>query len=240
MIVIKKLFRSLKEHGVRITLREIIDRLNIGLRVFFDRSFDRRFGVETSGIIDIEEYPDVGLEQKSAGYRYEPTPAPALKFMLKKLDIDHSKYTFIDFGSGKGRVLLIASEYPYRKIIGVEFSQALHDIAKSNLNAWKYPTQKCFNIESICMDARNFKLPNDPVVLFFFTPFKNSITAEVVSNIQKSIKNEPRHIEILYYGTNQEFIDVLRKLNLNCREIYGYRPFSARKKYKGVLFNSKN
>jgi len=47
--------------------------------------------------------------------------------VLEKLSINHSEFTFIDFGSGKGRVLFLASEYPYKKIIGVELARMLHE-----------------------------------------------------------------------------------------------------------------
>lgn len=32
-------------------------------------------------------------------------------------------YDFLDFGSGKGRTLLMAASFPFKKITGVEFSK---------------------------------------------------------------------------------------------------------------------
>jgi len=153
--------------------------------------------------------------------------------MLKALPIDHSKYTFVDFGSGKGRVLLLTSEYAYRQIVGVEFSQGLHRIATNNIATWNNPKQKCFNIKSICVDARDFVLPPDPLVLFFFTPFKPSVTCQVIHRIRESLGNNPRSMRILYYGGSQDFVEVLMRLNFTCREIYSRRP------RKGLLFESR-
>lgn len=233
-----KLFRLLKEQGLGHTLRWMIHLLNVEVRMLADRKFDRKFGVNTSGIIRLYQYRDINADQKETGIHYEPTPVPALNLMLKALAIDHSKYTFVDFGSGKGRVLLLASEYPYREIIGVEFSQTLHNIAENNIKAWKNPKQKCFTLKSICMDARDFKLPNDPLILFFFTPFKPNVITKVVANIQESLKDNPRAVQILFYGTNQDFIDTLGKLNFARKEIYSLRPFTAMKRYKGLHFSS--
>jgi len=236
MSVLNKFYKSLKERGPIGTIREITRRLNITIRMLGDRRFDRRFGVDTSGIIDIKDL-DIDRDSIEKRFHYEPTPEPALRFLLRALPIDHSKYVFIDFGSGKGRVLLLASEYPYKQIIGVEFSQRLHSIAETNFKTWKNPTQKCFNLESVCMDACDFNLPNEPLILFFFTPFKTSVITKVINNIQESLRENTQSLKILYYGSNPEFVDVLNKLDLSSKEIYAHRPFSAIKKYKGLLFN---
>ncbi len=47
-------------------------------------------------------------------------------------------FTFIDLGSGKGRVLLMASEYPFQKIIGVEFMPELHRAAQKNIAGYSH------------------------------------------------------------------------------------------------------
>jgi hypothetical protein len=44
-------------------------------------------------------------------------------------------FTVIDFGSGKGRALIVASECPFRRIIGVEFALELHRDAQQNIRA---------------------------------------------------------------------------------------------------------
>src|SRR5690242_3123851 len=46
-------------------------------------------------------------------------------------------FSFIDVGAGKGRALLLASELPFRKIIGVELSKELARIAAHNIHKWK-------------------------------------------------------------------------------------------------------
>src|SRR6516164_8514420 len=57
------------------------------------------------------------------GCNYVPTLPYRIKRILREIPIqDHSQFTFIDFGSGKGRVLFVAAEYPYRRIQGVEFA----------------------------------------------------------------------------------------------------------------------
>jgi SAM-dependent methyltransferase len=45
-------------------------------------------------------------------------------------------YTFIDLGCGKGRVLLMASDYSFHAIVGVELNAKLAAVANKNLAKW--------------------------------------------------------------------------------------------------------
>ena len=134
--------------------------------------------------------------------------------------------------------MLFASEYPYRNIVGVEFSQTFHKIAESNIRIWKNHKLKCYSIKSVCIDVLDFKLPQTPLVLFFFTPFKPIIADQVINNIREDFTCNPRPIIIIYYGANQEFMKLLFKLNFLSKIIYPFRPLSALGQYKGYIFQS--
>jgi len=47
---------------------------------------------------------------------YQPTEPALFQEMMASLPIEFDQFTFIDLGSGKGRTLLMASEYPFMKI----------------------------------------------------------------------------------------------------------------------------
>ena len=64
---------------------------------------------------------------------YQPTEPALFKEMMAYLKIDFQEFTFIDIGSGKGRVLLMAADYPFRRILGIELLPALHRVAQENL-----------------------------------------------------------------------------------------------------------
>ena len=68
---------------------------------------------------------------------YQPTEPTLFEEMLASLKIDFRNFTFIDLGSGKGRALLLASAYPFRRIVGVELLPALNRIAQENLENYK-------------------------------------------------------------------------------------------------------
>src|SRR5580704_3857703 len=85
---------------------------------------------------------------------YQPTDPALFHEMLASLNIDFHDLVFIDIGSGKGRTLLMASDYPFRRIIGVELLPKLHRVALGNIRKYKSDAQQCFALESICGDAR--------------------------------------------------------------------------------------
>lgn len=140
---------------------------------------------------------------------YQPTEPAAFHEMIEAvqqaLNSDRKSlsvrdFTFIDLGSGKGRTLLMASDYPFRRIIGVELLPSLHGIAQENLRQYKSESQKCFAVESICGDATDFRLPEDPLVIFLFNPFPESGMRRVVANLEQSLRAHPRPAYVLYHN----------------------------------------
>jgi hypothetical protein len=200
-----------------------------------DVLFDLKYGIDTCGqrsILDLEVDPSI----KTNSISYEPSPVKVVRSILEALAIDHSKFTFVDFGSGKGRVLLLASEYPYKKVVGVELSRLLHKIAEENIKKWKISTSKCSDVESINMNALEFTLPEEPLVLFFFTPFLGPVFAEVVNKIQVNLKSNKHPVHIVYYGRNPENIGRLRDLGIDYKKIDLKNTFFATGNFEAHLF----
>ena len=99
---------------------------------------------------------------------YQPTEPALFKEMMSSLEINFPEFTFIDMGSGKGRVLLMAADYPFRRILGVELFPALHRVAQENLTAYASVSQQCFALEAVCGDAREFIFPDENNMLYLF------------------------------------------------------------------------
>jgi len=107
-------------------------------------------------------------------------------------------FIFIDLGSGKGRVLLLASEYPFKRIIGVEFMPELHRAAQENIAKFAAANPSDPSMESICIDARDFRFPAEPLVVYLFNPFPEPVFAAVMDNLHRSIIQTPRVVYIAY------------------------------------------
>src|SRR5437763_16732381 len=105
------------------------------------------------------------LRAALASAPYQPTEPTLFHQILRALEIDHAQFTFVDVGSGKGRALLMAADYAFRRVIGVELLLELHAIAANNIRLYRGPRQRCFAIESRCGDAREFVFPTEPLVV---------------------------------------------------------------------------
>ena len=110
---------------------------------------------------------------------YQPTDPALFREMMSALPIQFDKFTFIDIGSGKGRTLLMASEYPFQKIIGVELLPELHQVAQENLRLYQSESQKCFALESVCGNATTFPFPAEPLVLYLFNPDRRMFSTTI-------------------------------------------------------------
>jgi SAM-dependent methyltransferase len=137
---------------------------------------------------------------------YQPTEPALFKEMMATLKIDFQEFTFIDIGSGKGRVLLMAADYPFRRILGIELLPALHRVAQKNLSAYKSDSQQCFALETVCGDAREFIFPAEPIMLYLFNPLPEYALTELIANLDHSLSQFPRAVYLLYHNPLLEHV----------------------------------
>jgi SAM-dependent methyltransferase len=202
----KEIRRSLRRRGFRGTVRFLLGKF-LSLRHRFSSSwrqarrreieFDRLHGVDTRGTVRLSSLT-IESENLDSGNRYSATPPLLAQSVLSQLSIRYEDFVFVDVGSGKGRVLLVASEFPFSKVIGVEFSPELHRIAVQNIRNYVSPTQQCHDVESVCMDAATFPIPDEPVVLYLYHPFEEDVNRKFLRNIEQSMQRSPRDLLIVY------------------------------------------
>jgi SAM-dependent methyltransferase len=139
---------------------------------------------------------------------YQPTEPALFDEMMASLPLDFEQFTFIDLGSGKGRTLLMASKYPFRKIIGVELMPELHRTAEKNIRDYRNPAQRCTDIVSMLADASDVDFPDTPLVIYLFNPLPQRALGEVLERLRNSLTRVPRPVWVVYHNPLLE--DVLR------------------------------
>jgi hypothetical protein len=214
-----------------------IQKFLYGIQIFLDSRFDRIYGTDTSGVIPLKDLEIETGNIEEANW-YGPMPVKVFRQIMNNLTVDFNEYEFIDIGSGKGRVLLLASDYGFRRITGVEFASELHRISTKNVAIVEHDAQKPGRIETICMDAAEFVFPEVPVVLFFHSPFKGQVMQRVLRNILTSFAKHPREIVIIFYGTNSVSIDLLKATKWPYRELALSADWSRFTKFRSLIFTS--
>src|SRR5690348_1552657 len=97
----------ISEKGILGTMRYVPKRLLERARQRQEREYDQRFHVHTSGITQLKHL-EFDSPNRTKGHRYEGVPIGQFRRVLDQLDIRFEDYTFIDYGSGKGRALFLA------------------------------------------------------------------------------------------------------------------------------------
>jgi predicted RNA methylase len=180
------------------------------------RVFDWRHNISTCGIASLAQMTIKG-DNARHGVRYEPCHPKFLIETLRALAIQHEHYTFIDLGSGKGRVLLVASEFSFREVIGVEFARELHEIACENIRRYRSASQKTRHVRSVHDDAISFDFPASPLVLFLANPFGPEVLVPILRRLQTSLASHPRDAIIVYAAPDHGDL-IERETMLTCIE----------------------
>ena len=163
-------------------------------------AFDATFGVETSRPVEPWEIAEATDQTLSSNARYHPTPVGTVRAVIAAAKARHEEMSFVDYGCGKGRVMLVASDFPFRKIIGVEFARSLADVARQNVQRYRAPTQRCHVLEVCCQDAVEFAIPDDAGFFYFYEPFSKATAERVLANIESSLERHPRRAILALVG----------------------------------------
>lgn len=162
---------------------------------------------------------------------YQPTEPALFREMIETLQqnarVDLSELTFVDLGSGKGRTLLMASDYPFRRIVGVELLASLHRTAQENLAHYKNSSQRCFTLQTICSDATAFVFPDEPLLLYLFNPFPESGLHKTIQNLENSLRSHPRAAYVLYHNPQLEHVLSEQDLFKRIAGTHQYSIFTA-------------
>ena len=184
------------------------------------RLFDWRHRVRTCGIVGLNALTIKG-DNARHGVFYQPSHPKFLFEILGALDIDYERYSFVDLGSGKGRALLVASEFPFLEVLGVEFARELHETACDNIRRYRSASRRSRNVYSIHGDAIDFEFPTGPLVLFLANPFGPGVLVPVLRRLRASLASHPRDAIILYAAPfHSDLVEQETRLTCVERSVY--------------------
>jgi len=160
--------------------------------------FDHAHGVDTAGLVSLDTLEVVG-SHRIEGTAYRGCDPVLFREQIAALGIDFPQYTFIDLGCGKGRSLLIAAQFPFRQVRGVEFAPDLLAVAEKNIAVDRGP-RRCCDVRADLADAAEYPIPDGPLVVFIHNPFGGAVMDRVLANLTQSYREQRRDIWIVYWA----------------------------------------
>jgi SAM-dependent methyltransferase len=168
--------------------------------------FDLQHGLETSGLIHGGALGD-GHRHAAFSTAYLGVPPSRMRALLNRwretpgvLPIE--QYTFVDVGCGKGRALLLASEMPFREVVGIELDRDLTQVAGQNLERWRAGIQTSCPLRVLHGDATEAQLPEGPLVVYLYNPF----LAPVFRRLLERLQQRSALVDLLYLYPKEEAV----------------------------------
>jgi SAM-dependent methyltransferase len=206
--VLKQLVASVRDFGLVDTLDRLpawalapLTRSRLRRRKlaqFSEDGFDEAHGTDTAAIlVSGEQGPGVS-DHGHVVSRYETSSEEAIRLALDSLVIERSRFTFIDLGCGKGKPLMVAATYGFRRLVGVDISPACIAAARDNIARYGPQPIDASRIELRVEDTETFAFPDDPLVLYLFNPFPQAVLERVLANLEDSLRRTPREAAVVY------------------------------------------
>jgi SAM-dependent methyltransferase len=202
--VVRKAVKTIRLRGLWGTVQHGGERLLRRVRrtTFTDNDpegleFDRTYGVDTRQTTDLGWLGRLTSLNWMHGQAYHPAPVAAVNQAFERLAPELHGATFIDIGSGKGRIVLLASLLPFGRVIGIEYDRVLHEVARRNVVSFESASKE--RIELLCLDATEFDFPVEPLVVFFHHPFDRPIFEIIVRRLEDAWRRSGQRISVIYF-----------------------------------------
>lgn len=161
-----------------------------------DHLWDILHGTETTRRIPAQDL-ETNSDNKDQSQSYGASRARPLMKLFERVGLSRES-GFVDLGCGKGRVLMIAVLYGFRRVTGVEFSEPLCELAGRNLEAFSRRRKREFPAAIVHSDVVHYAIQSDDTVFFLYDPFGAKVLAQVLDNLLQSVRAHPREIFVIY------------------------------------------
>ncbi len=174
--------------------------------------FDVAHGTETSGLLPgsvIARGTTTDAADLTAYYGIAPSILRALlDLWLQQLHplAPIERTVFLDVGAGKGRAMLVASEYPFLRVEGIELNAKLANIARRNISRWESTPQSEMLAPLLLHqdDATRMPLPQEPLLAHLFHPFEDRLLRRFLRHVEKDLTAHPRPLDLFYVNAEHD------------------------------------
>jgi len=172
--------------------------------------FDLEFGVRTSGLVAGRHLKRGHRSDRHNTAYYGVAPSVFREMIVRwrrlKPMAALDQCTFVDLGAGMGRAMLLAAEFPFKAVLGVELNPTLARIGRRNMALWRAADRARAPMKMMCRDATGFQLPLGPCVVFLFNPFGAAVLRKLVKAWNAQLAERGGSLDVLYVNDEQAFV----------------------------------
>lgn len=161
-----------------------------------DSAFDQSYHVSTAGDVSWQRL-QTGSSSDAYSTNYSPTPPSVVRAIFSRLP-ELQDFSFVDLGCGKGRVLIMATEFSFKSVIGIEKVPALYKTACENARIVRHDHPERTEIQLVLNEATAIDFPAGNLVVYLFHPFWKPVMESMVRKIEEALKNESRQLWVVY------------------------------------------
>ncbi len=197
-------------------LRRPCDRVRSAMAQYTDYRtmlFDATHGTDTFRRLELREL-EVGATlptEQFRGWKYGPINQDFFHEIIERCPIDRGRTTFLDVGCGKGAAVLMASEYGFRRVIGLDFSSELLEIAQRNTSIYERKRGRSVSIDWVHADFMTHTPPDEPLLLFLNNPFPADISRLAVDHIHRFLRGHRSPVVLAYRRPEREIKRMLER-----------------------------
>ena len=207
--IYQRVCAALGRHGIAGTLKRLVHATATASQAPWPERphpFDVLHGTDTGGLVCSSATVPGYLSSVYANCYLGIAPS-VLTQTIVQLPIQTEKFTFVDLGCGKGRAVMIAAQFPFLRVLGVEIAPSLCRIAEANI---KRRPEWAARISILNQDATTVTLPDTPLLIFLYNPFLPSLLRQVLANLEQQLRRHPRETYLLY-AENPRYTRVLNR-----------------------------
>lgn len=192
---IRYFFLSIHNRGLLFTLKLL----------FFEPYYERKLNIQTLAIENLEGM-NVLDDDFENNHHYQGASYYVLHQVFTEMNKFPHQYSFIDYGCGKGRAMIVAAKEGFKNVSGIDLAEELCIVATKNIEivAKRFPATT-FSV--FHANATSYQSIDSFDVFYFFNPFGRQVMSAVVEQIKLSQERKPRVIYAIYI--NPQFFDCL-------------------------------
>lgn len=156
------------------------------------RVFERGELEDTYGVVTLDKLDVAHPDRK----HYEPSGWRWLARALKGRRIGPAD-VFLDYGAGKGRIVYQAAQLPFGRVLGVEISEELAEVARRNVERNR-ERLKCPDVTVTRADVVEFDVPDDVTYAYIYNSFIGPTFDAALDGLVRSYDRRSRSLTLIY------------------------------------------